>query len=456
MPTDHTHDPSLTSWVESANDPATDFPIQNLPLAAYLAEHDGHAHTHLAVAIGDQLLDVTFLAESGLFRSADDQDAPALLRYPFWDAAASRPGFMTSLRSVLQQFLRADSPAGQQARRLRTKALVPIAQARFSPPVRFLNYTDFYASITHASTVGAMFRPDNPLLPNYKHVPIGYHGRASSIVLSGTPITRPKGQLSPPDNDPGAPPAFSPSKLLDFELEVGCVIARGNPLGSPVPIHQAPEHILGLVLLNDWSARDIQKWEYQPLGPFLAKNFASTVSPFVVTRDALEPFRAPGFARAQGDPDPLPYLNDPADRASGGYDIALAVALQTQAMRDADLPPHPIASADFAGMYWSFAQMIAHHTSNGCNLLPGDLLGSGTVSNNRPDARGCLLELTWQGHDPATAKPLPRRAIPLPSGESRTFLADGDTVVLSGRCRRDGFRSIGFGQCSGTILPAHA
>lgn len=320
-------------------------------------------------------------------------------------------------------------------------------------PCVIRNYTDFYASIHHASTVGAMFRPDNPLLPNYKHVPIGYHGRASSIVVSGTDIRRPRGQQSPPDDNPAAGPSFGPCKLLDYELEIGAFIGPGNTLGEPISIANARDHIFGLCLLNDWSARDIQKWEYQPLGPFLAKNFASTISPYIVTLEALEPFRAPGFSRGPTDPAPLPYLNDEQDRAAGGFDITLEVFLQSADMLKRGLSPIRLSRGSFKDMFWSFSQMIAHHTSNGCNLQPGDLLGSGTVSGPTPESRGCLLELTWDGIG-ADGKPKPRRPIELPSGEKRVFLADGDTVIFKAFCEREGFRRIGFGECRGTILPA--
>ncbi len=291
-----------------------------------------------------------------------------------------------------------------------------------------------------------MFRPDNALLPNYKWVPIGYHGRASSIVHSGTEIKRPSGQQAPPDASPKDPPAFGPSKMLDYELEVGCFIGPGNQLGEPISIKNARDHIVGLCLVNDWSARDIQKWEYQPLGPFLAKNFATTISPYIVTLDALEPFRCPAYARPEGDPRPLPYLADEQDQARGGFDIVLEVYLQSADMAKRNMAPHRLSSGrGFKDMYWTFAQMIAHHTSNGCNFQPGDLIASGTVSGPTPDSRGCLLELTWDGAGK------PRKPIELPTGEKRTFLADGDTVIMKAFCEREGFRRIGFGECRGTI-----
>jgi fumarylacetoacetase len=305
-------------------------------------------------------------------------------------------------------------------------------------PAEIGDYTDFYASIFHATNVGSMFRPDSPLLPNYKYVPIGYHGRASSVIASGTAVTRPSGQTRP---DPALAPAFGPSKGLDYELEVGAFICGENTIGESVPIAHAEERVFGLALLNDWSARDIQSWEYQPLGPFLAKSFATTVAPWVVTLDALEPFRAPAFARPAGDPAPLPYLADAGDRARGGFEIMLEVFIRTGAMRAAGLPPFRLSAGSFATMYWTVAQLVAHHASNGCNLRPGDLLGSGTVSGPDESSRGSLLELASRGAKPVT----------LPSGEQRSFLADGDEVILRGWCEREGAARIGFGECRGEI-----
>ena len=303
------------------------------------------------------------------------------------------------------------------------------------------DYTDFYASIHHATNVGSMFRPDNPLLPNYKHVPIGYHGRASSIVPSGTPVRRPHGQLK---DAAAEAPVFAPAKLLDYELEVGCFVGPGNALGRPIPIDRAEEHIFGLCLVNDWSARDIQTWEYQPLGPFLAKNFATTMSPWVVTLEALEPFRAPAYQRPPGDPRPLPYLASADDEAHGGFDLTLEVWLRTRAMRAAGAEAVRLTSGRFADMYWTLAQMLTHHTSNGCNLAPGDLIASGTVSGTTKESRGSLLELSWRGAEP----------IELPGGESRKFLQDGDEVIMRGFCERPGTRRIGFGECRGEVLAA--
>ncbi|MBS0191190.1 MAG: fumarylacetoacetase [Phycisphaerales bacterium] len=451
---DDTHNPELKSWVETANDPATEFPIQNLPLCAFEVTHgEGeqlHSHAHPGVAIGDQILDVGLLVESGWMEREAPEDLVEALQQPYWFGLAHSPRLVHDLRVVLQKFLADGAGGGQQIRRLRDKALRPQSRTRLVEPLPIFNYTDFYASIHHATTVGAMFRPDNPLLPNYKHVPIGYHGRASSIVVSGSPITRPKGQQSPPETDPGSGPVFGPCKLLDYELEVGMYIARGNELGEPVPIGLAHDYMLGLCLVNDWSARDIQKWEYQPLGPFLAKNFATTISPYIVTMDALAPFRRGAMERPAGDPRPLPYLWDDQDQKHGGFEITLEVYLQSAQMAEKQMAPVRLSRGSFRDMYWTFGQMLTHHASNGCNLRAGDLLASGTVSGKESDSRGCLLELTWDGAG-ADGKPRPRRPIQLPTGETRTFLADGDTVVFKGICEREGYRTIGFGECRGTI-----
>ena len=418
---DATHDLTLRSWVESANEPATDFPLQNLPLGIV----NGANGPRPVVAIGDSILDLAPFGPAGTDRSA-----------------------LRALRAKLVQALGADAPTTPAERAETRRHLSPIKDADLALPAAIANYTDFYASIHHATTVGAMFRPDNPLLPNYKHVPIGYHGRASSIVASGTAVRRPLGQTKADD---AAAPSFGPCKMLDYELEVGVIVSNGNALGTPIAIGQARDHILGLCLVNDWSARDMQKWEYQPLGPFLAKNFATTVSPFIVTLDALEPFRCPALPRPATDPQPLPYLLDPDDQALGGFDLTLEVHLQSADMTRRGIPPVRLSSGrTFKEMYWTLAQILTHHASNGCNLRPGDLLASGTVSGHGATERGCLLELTWGGAGQ------PRRPITLPTGETRTFLADGDTVILKARCERDGFRTIGFGECRGTITPAPA
>jgi fumarylacetoacetase len=432
---DETHRVDLRSWVESANDVATDFPIQNLPLGCYGL--GGGARP--GVAIGDRILDLA-AARPVLDAGNDVLDAiEACVAQRALNPllALGRPA-LRRLRAAVSDALRADTPAGARAREERDALLVPMGAAELLLPVRIGDYSDFYASIHHASNVGSMFRPDNALLPNYKWVPIGYHGRASSIVPSGAAVRRPSGQTR---EDASSSPKFGPSRRLDYELEVGAIIAGGNELGEPIPIGHADTHVAGVCLVNDWSARDIQTWEYQPLGPFLAKSFATTMSPWIVTLDALAPFRVPATVRPPGDPAALPYLDDANDRARGGFDIELEVLLATKRMRDAGLPPWRVSTGNFATMYWTLAQLVAHHTSNGCNLRPGDLLASGTVSGPTKESRGCLLERTWRGTEP----------LELPTGESRRFLEDGDEVVMRAWCERDGRRRIGFGECRGMV-----
>jgi fumarylacetoacetase len=313
-------------------------------------------------------------------------------------------------------------------------------KAELFVPVAVGDYTDFYAGIHHATGIGKLMRPDNPLLPNYKWVPIGYHGRASSIVVSGTPVVRPNGQTKAAD---ASAPSFGPSKRLDYEVELGFVIGAGNPLSKPIKIEKAEEHVFGVVLLNDWSARDIQAWEYQPLGPFLAKSFATTVSPWIVTLEALAPFRCPAFARAPGDPKPLPYLFDEADQRSGGFAIEVEMQLRSAAMKHDKLPAHRLSRGNFRDSYWTLAQIVAHQSSNGCNLQPGDLLGSGTISGAAPDSFGSMMELTEGGKKP----------LALPGGETRSFVQDGDEVIERGRCEAAGYRRIGFGEAAGRVAP---
>jgi fumarylacetoacetase len=318
-----------------------------------------------------------------------------------------------------------------------------MSQVEMYMPVQIGNYTDFYASIYHATNIGKMFRPDQPLMPNYKWVPIGYHGRASSIVVSGTPIRRPVGQTK---DDSAEAPAFGPSKVLDYELEVGFLVGDGNEQGRPIKITEAEDRIFGLCLVNDWSARDIQRWEYQPLGPFLSKSFATTISPWIVTMEALAPFRAPAFKRPSGDPEPLPYLDSPENRERGGFDIKLEVFISTEQMREKGVAPRRLSASNTRDLYWTFAQMLTHHTSNGCNMQTGDLIASGTVSGATKESLGCLIELTGRGAEP----------IDLPAGETRRFLQDGDEVIFRGYCEREGFRRIGFGECRGIVAPAMA
>jgi fumarylacetoacetase len=427
-----THDPALRSWVASANTPDADFPIQNLPLGVFRVA--GRAERpRLGVAIGDQVLDLAAAASAGLISgpAAPHCDAPALNGL----LALGRPAW-SGLRGQLSTLLRDGAPP-------RPELLHAQGAAELLLPAQVGDYSDAYASLFHATNVGSMFRPDNPLLPNYKYVPIAYHGRASSLIISGTALARPSGQRRP---DESAPPSFGPCAALDYEAEIGLLIGPGNPLGAPVPIGAAGDQIFGLCLLNDWSARDIQRWEYQPLGPFLSKSFATSVSPWVVTLEALAPFRAPAFARPPGDPAPLPYLHDPGDQAAGGLAISVEVYLSSARMRELGIAPLRLSRGSFADMYWTPAQLVAHHASNGCNLRPGDMIASGTISGPTPDARGCLLELTWGGKEP----------IELPSGEQRRYLQDGDEVILRGYAERAGFRRIGLGECRGLVLPAAA
>jgi len=433
--TDDTHRADLVSWIESANDPATDFPIQNLPLGCFRV--GGGARP--GAAIGDQIVDLGAVHEAlTLAPNVHEAIEASAAHGALNPLLALGRTALREIRAALSDALRPDTTSGERVRSLGTAAVVPMRDATVLLPVRVGDYTDFYASIDHASNVGSMFRPDNALLPNYKWVPIGYHGRASSLVPSGTPVRRPSGQTR---DDASSPPTFGPSRRLDYELEIGAFIADGNALGAPIPIASAERHVAGLCLVNDWSARDIQAWEYQPLGPFLAKSFATTLSPWIVTLDALAPFRVPAIARPDSDPAPLPYLDDAADRRQGGFDISLQVLLSTARMRDEGMPPWRVSAGSFTTMYWTLAQMVAHHTSNGCNLQPGDLLASGTVSGPTKESRGCLLERTWRGTEPLT----------LPTGERRRFLEDGDEVIMRASCEREGHRRIGFGECRGIV-----
>ena len=436
MTLNQTHDPARLSWIESANLAANDFPLQNLPYGVFRRAAD--APPRLGVAIGDRIFDLFAAAETGLVTPA----ARSACREPTLNALmAGGPAMWTDLRARLSELLGAYSCPTALRPKLE-RCLVPQAGAEMLLPARIGGYTDFYASAFHAANVGSMFRPGQPLLPNYKWIPIGYHGRSSSIGVSGTPVRRPHGQLKPADL-PSAP-SFGPCHDLDYELELGAFVGPGNVCGESIPLAEAAGHLFGVVLLNDWSARDIQAWEYQPLGPFLAKNFATTVSPWVVTMEALAPFRVSALARPAGDPAPLPYLNDPVDQAAGGLDLTLEAWLVTPVMRAAGLAPHRLSSGNFQTMYWTLAQLLTHHASNGCPLQPGDLLGSGTVSGDTKASRGCLLELTWRGTEPLV----------LPGGEERTFLQDGDEIILRGYAERAGARRIGLGECRGLVLPA--
>jgi fumarylacetoacetase len=396
---DHTHDPALRSWVDSANRPGCDFPIQNLPVGVFQVA--GEDRSRLGVAIGDFILDVGE-----------------------WLAGETLNGYFalpaTQRRDLRREWSRALAAGAPE------RPLYPQADCAMRLPAAVGDYTDFYASIDHATNVGRMFRPDNPLLPNYKHVPIAYHGRSSSLVVSGTPVRRPCGQIGQGK--------FGPTRELDYEVELGAFLGPGNALGEPIPVGRAHEHVAGVCLLNDWSARDVQRWEYQPLGPFLAKNFATSLSPWVITTEALAPFRTD--ARAHDVP-VLPYLRE---GGPGAIDITVEAWLRTRAMPE----PVRLSRAWFKAMYWTLGQMVAHHTSNGCPIRPGDVIGSGTISGPEKENRGCLLELTWKGAEP----------VRLPGGEQRTFLEDGDELILTGYCEREGFARIGLGSCRGGILPA--
>lgn len=425
------------SWVGSAND-HPDFPIQNLPLGIF--SRSGQKPRG-GVAIGDSILDLQAALEAGLFSGdaavAAEAASGEQLNNFFALGASSRKSLRTALLHLLDEH--SDQQAAMQA--LGEALLAPMSRCELYLPAQVGDYTDFYVGIHHAQNIGSFFRPDNPLLPNYKHVPIGYHGRSSTICISGTPVRRPNGQTLPAGQET---PSFGPSKRLDYELELGIWLGPGNNMGEAIAIGDASTHVAGFCLLNDWSARDIQAWEYQPLGPFLAKNFASTVSPWVITPEALEPFRKAQPARPDGDPQPLSYLLDDADQAAGALDVELEVLLLTDAMREQSLPPQRLALSNTQHMYWTVAQMVAHHSVGGCKLQPGDLFGSGTLSGQSPEAVGSLLESTGGGKQPLT----------LASGEERTFLEDGDEVIMRARCRREGYPSIGFGECRGRVRPA--
>ena len=437
-----THDPALRSWIPSANTSNTDFPIQNLPFGILRPNNaqGGAEGFRGTVAIGDQALDLTLAADSGVF----DPQHRALARIAgeatlnHW--MAQGPAAWSSLRGALSRVLRSDaSPATQAAL---SPCLIPQARSHMAMPAQVGDYTDFFTSIHHATNVGRLFRPDNPLLPNYRWVPIGYHGRSSSIAVSGQTFTRPFGQTMAPG---ATEPVVGPCKRLDFELELGIFLGPGNESGQPIPMAEAEDHLFGLCLLNDWSARDIQTWEYQPLGPFLAKNFATTISPWIVTLEALAPFRLP-FSREPGEPQPLDYLDSPTNRSQGAIDLQVEALLLTSRMRAMDQAAHSLARTSYRHAYWTAAQLVAHHTVNGCPLRPGDLFGSGTLSGPSAAEACALLELSVGGKQP----------IALPRGESRTFLEDGDTVILRGWCHRPGAARIGFGECVGTVLPARA
>jgi fumarylacetoacetase len=441
MELDHTHDGARRSWLAAANDEACDFPLQNLPFGVFRPAGASGGAPCVGVAIGDCVLDVAAAADAlgfgGAARAAADAchgtnlNGLAALGRPHWKA----------LRHTLFAALlggEADSDANQRAL---VQHLTKLTDAELLLPFAIGDFTDFYTSIFHATSVGRLFRPDSPLTPNYTWVPIGYHGRASSVVLSNTAFARPNGQTKLPA---AAAPSFGPSRRLDYEVELGFFVGPGNALGTPISIAHAREHVFGAVQLCDWSARDIQAWEYQPLGPFLAKSFATTISPWVVTLEALAPFACPAFARAAGDPAPLPYLTHAPDQAEGGIAIEVTLELSSAGMRARGMPAQRLSCGNYRDAYWTLSQIIAHHASNGCNLQPGDLLGSGTISGATPESAGSLIELTHGGTQPLT----------LPSGETRAFLEDGDEITQRARCTRAGFASVGFGELTGRVLPA--
>ncbi len=446
--TNETHDPAARSWVESANRPGCDFPVQNLPFGVF---RPAHGLARVGVAIGDQVFDLAAAAERGLF--AGDtlaREAALCCDGALNPLMALGERHWSALRRSIFHLLRDDASSGlpdksasgllESVDRNRVP-LHPMAEVQMHLPAHVGDYTDFYASIYHAEKVGSMFRPDNPLLPNYKWLPVAYHGRASSLLPSGTPIRRPRGQVRP---DPNEAPIFSPTQRLDYEVEAGFFIGPGNNPGDSIPISQATQHIFGLCLVNDWSARDVQSWEYQPLGPFLAKNFATTISPWVVTLEALAHYRTLAFVREPANSCLLAHLSDPGDQQCGGLDLTVEAWLSSRKMKDLGIEPVCLSRGNVRDLYWTMAQMLAHHSSNGCNLRPGDLLATGTISGAAKDARGCLLELTSGGKEPLS----------LPSGEQRAFLEDGDEVILRGYCEREGVARIGFGECRAVVLPS--
>ena len=424
---------ALKSWVASANDPNTDFPIQNLPYGVF--GHEGQ--THIGIAIGGQILDLHACASQRLLTALPEAVVTACSAESLNVFMSLGPESWSALRRCVTELL-GDGAVGRHLRGRVEASLVPMSEAAMQLPAQIGDYTDFYASIYHATRVGKLFRPDNPLLPNYKYVPIGYHGRASSIVVSGSDVRRPSGQTKAADKEP----VFGPARSLDYELEVGVFVGPGNNLGEIIPIAQAEDHIFGLCLVNDWSARDVQSWEYQPLGPFLAKSFATTISPWIVPLEALRPYRVAAFDRADGDPVPLGYLRSP-DLNRGGIDLALEVYLTSQQMRASRLPAMRLSTGNLRDLYWTIDQLLTHHASNGCNLRPGDLLATGTISGPDEGSEGCLLEMKHR------AKP-----ITLPSGETRTFLEDGDEVSFRAHTCVEGLPRIGFGECAGRLVEA--
>jgi len=429
-----THDINLTSWVESANVDNCDFPIQNLPFAEFRRKGSDEAFRG-GVAIGDQVIDLAKLSKLNVLKGDAKTAADAASEATLNTFMGLGKQYWSALRLALSKALR----AGSEHQQALSDTLVAQSDIEFSLPCRIGDYTDFYTSIYHATAVGSLFRPDNPLLPNYKWVPIGYHGRSSSIDVSGQTFHRPKGQTKAPDAEV---PSFGPCKRLDYELEVGIYLGKGNTLGDAIAIENAENHVFGFCVFNDWSARDLQAWEYQPLGPFLAKNFASTVSPWIVTTEALAPYRT-SWTRDENDPQPMDYLESNANREQGAFDIQMDVKIQTQKMRSEGHNPTRVSTSSFKHSYWTVAQMVTHHTVNGCNFMPGDMLGSGTQSGPTHEEAGSLLELSRGGKEKIT----------LSNGEQRSFLEDGDNVIMRGWCEKEGYVRIGFGSVESTVLP---
>ena len=431
-----THNPELESWVDSANDVETDFPIQNLPFGVFVDPATGAAK--VGIAIGNMILDVAAARANGFIGGPADDAAGACEGATLNKLMAMGGGHWSALRAAVSSALRFDTKEGEAAKAVAGKILLSQENVSMLLPARIGDYTDFYSSIFHATNVGKMLRPENPLMPNYKHIPIAYHGRASSIVASGGIFKRPFGQTKATDAET---PSFGPSMALDYEAEIGFFVGPGNPLGQPVSLDEAEDHIFGLCLLNDWSARDIQAWEYQPLGPFLSKSFVSHVSPWVVTTEALAPFRCSSFPRPDGDPAPLPYLFTEQNQDSGGFDLQIEVFISSAQMRDAGIQPHRLTLTNMRHLYWNIFQMLTHHTSNGCNIRPGDLMGTGTISGPEEGSLGSILEITKRGGEPLS----------LPTGEQRKFIVDGDEVIMRASCEANGMRRIGLGECRAII-----
>ena len=439
---DETHEVSRRSWVESANRGGSDFPLQNLPFGVF-RRRDTNESPRGGVAIGDRVVDVAACRAAGLFTDLADTAAEACAEPTLNRLMGLGPDAWSALRRAVWGLLLEGDERIRAEAAWETRLLPEMSTVELLVPAAIGDFTDFFSSLHHATNAGRLFRPDNPVLPNYKHVPIAYHGRASSVVISGTPIRRPSGQTLPAD---ASEPVFGPIGALDYEAEFGFFVGQGNLLGTARRIGDAESGIFGMCLLNDWSARDIQKWEAQPLGPFLAKSFATSISPWIVTFEALAPYRVPVSARPDGDPAPLTYLDHGHAGDRAGVDVNIEAFVSTPEMRANGVPPARLSQGRSRDLYWTPGQLLTHHASNGCDMHPGDLLGSGTVSGPKRENEGCLLELTRGGREPIT----------LPGGETRRFLADGDEVILEGHCEAEGFARIGFGACRGRILPAHA